>query len=101
MVSSKGIKIKMTRDELMTLPNRQYFEKKFLKDGQDTYDLTLSNQEFQLLKFSFMPSVRSKYFNEYSNNCKPNTANVLQMIRMRQQLALEANHADYFSMKVS
>ena len=53
--------------------------------------MDLSPNEFSVFKMSAHPDLREKYFSLYSNSCKANAAKIVEMVRLRQDLALTAN----------
>ncbi len=51
-------------------------------------ELKLSPAEFGVLKMSGNPDVREKHYNIYANSCKANAQKVLDMVKLRRDLAL-------------
>lgn len=52
--------------------------------------MNLSPAEFGVLKMSAHPKVRAKHFDIYANSCKANAEKVLDMVKLRRDLAIAA-----------
>ena len=82
----------LNKEEYDSLPNREYFKQKFpFEEGKSSIEMDLSPNEFSVFKMSAHPGLRERYFSLYSNSCKANAAKIVEMVRLRQDLALTAN----------
>ena len=62
--------------------------------------MNLSLAEFSVFKMSAHPDLRAKHFNLYSNSCQTNATKILEMAKLRRDLAIAAKQKDYFTMKM-
>ena len=78
----------------------EYFEKMFpFPQNASEIQMIMSPAEFASLKMSSHPEVRSKHFNIYSNSCESNADKILQMVKLRSELALTAKQKDFWTMR--
>ena len=69
-------------------------------DNASETQMLLKPAEFAFLKMSSHPEVRSKHFDIYSNSCKSNADKILEMVKLRSELALTARQKDFFTMRM-
>lgn len=60
----------------------------------------MNSAEFGVLKMSGLSSLRDLHFDTYANECKNNAPRVLELARLRKDLAIAARQKDYFTMRM-
>ncbi|CDW86736.1 oligopeptidase a [Stylonychia lemnae] len=93
-LSKEQYKLKLTQNELKSIPNRQLFNKYKgqFKTENDEIEIKFDQKyEFEIAKYSPIPEVRQKFFHAFSNTNSTNTKLIIKLAELRRQIGVNIN----------